>query len=406
MGTFAAVTTGKGIGAISTIEVYGDGANAVIRRVFRPANQKQSIFRPGRIMLGAITDGTDTVDEVTIGCEGPESFAIHCHGNPLIVEIIMELLEREGAILVTSEELLGKRLMHAGPTNAIALEANLIRPRVLTLQGTKLIASQVTHGLAIRAAAWPKRIDAAGLEEVKADAHQILANTRMARPIIFGCRAVMAGPTNSGKSTLFNWLCSRQKSIVTDAKGTTRDWVSAQCRMGPLCVELIDTAGLDDNFPTSSAGCVETTARQKTLEMLRIADLVLLIMDISQPANQLDETLLALIKHRQVIAALNKCDLPATLDVAALPPTLPQPARISAKTGAGVEHLVNAIVQICGPGDFDMQSPVCFTNRQKSLLRQLQDADSKEHAKQILHELLNGPVAEIEPPGYPWGYDG
>ena len=106
MSIFAAVTTGKGTGAISTVQIFGDSAEAVIKKVFKPAGTKPSKFKTGDILLGTITDGAEVIDQVTIGCEGPDTFAINCHGNPLIVEIIMQLLQQHGANLVTAEQLL------------------------------------------------------------------------------------------------------------------------------------------------------------------------------------------------------------------------------------------------------------------------------------------------------------
>ena len=97
MNTFAAVMTGKGTGAISTIQILGDSAGAVIKKIFQPATSKSAALEPGRISLGTINADTETIDHVTIGCEGPGNFTINCHGNPLIVEMIMELLGRHKA---------------------------------------------------------------------------------------------------------------------------------------------------------------------------------------------------------------------------------------------------------------------------------------------------------------------
>jgi len=105
MSVFAAVMTGKGTAAISTIQVFGDAAEAITKKLFKPTGSKPAEFKTGKVLLGAIIDPArqETIDQVTIGCEGPESIAIHCHGNPLIVEMIMQLLQRNGATLLTAE---------------------------------------------------------------------------------------------------------------------------------------------------------------------------------------------------------------------------------------------------------------------------------------------------------------
>ena len=104
MAAFAAVMTGKGTGALSTIQLFGAQAEAVIQKIFKPAGQKQANLQPGKILLGTIVDGGETIDHVTIGCEGPDTFAINCHGNPLIIEVIMELLQQHDVDLLTADE--------------------------------------------------------------------------------------------------------------------------------------------------------------------------------------------------------------------------------------------------------------------------------------------------------------
>ncbi|MHC4647669.1 MAG: GTPase [Planctomycetota bacterium] len=348
MSTFAAVMTGKGAGAISTIEVFGEGAEAVIKTIFRPAGGRASIPEPGKILLGTIVDGAETIDQVTIGCEGPNRFAIHCHGNPLIVELIMELLDRYGAKPITSEQLLAKTLQAQEPVSSIAVEAKIAQARAMTLEGTKLILNQIDGGLGKKAQEWLNGMEAISLEEVKNDARRILEDSRGMRLIVFGCTAVIIGPPNSGKSTLFNCLCGRQKAIVTDIRGTTRDWVSARCRIGSLSVELVDTAGLDKQLAAAPSDTVEKAAQRKTIEVLEGADLVL----------------------------LNKCDISARLDFGRLPEGPADVAQVSAKSGAGIEKLVVKIPQVCGVSDFDLKSAVCVTGRQENLLNQLQAAES------------------------------
>ncbi len=204
MSVFAAVMTGKGTGAISTIQVFGDRAGAVVKKIFKPAGKKPAKFKPGKILLGTICDGTETIDQVTIGCEGPHSFAINCHGTPLIVEMIMQLLQRCGAKLLTAEQLLYKILSAQKSINTIALEAKLTQPRARTIEGTKIIANQIDAGLSKKIAEWLENIDTISLNEIVADAERILENSQTAKLIIQGCTAVIAGPPNTGKSTLLN----------------------------------------------------------------------------------------------------------------------------------------------------------------------------------------------------------
>jgi tRNA modification GTPase len=390
MSAFAAVTTGKGTGAISTIQVFGDSAETIIKKIFSPAGKKPAIFKPGKILLGTISDGTETIDQVTIGCEGPGNFAINCHGNPLIVACLMQLLQRNGAALLTAEKLLTKIFSIEKPVNTIALEAKLTQLQAKTIQGTKIIVNQVDAGLTKKIEEWLQNINTISLKQIKADTEQILKDSGTAKLIIFGCTAAIAGPPNTGKSTLLNFLAGKQKAIVTDIKGTTRDWVSAQCRIGPLSVELIDTAGLDEKLTAASEDTIEKASQQKSIEILDKADLVLLVLDNNQTSDQLDDHLLKQISDKKVLTILNKCDLPAKFDTGKLLQILANTVQISAKFGNGIENLCEKIRQICGVDNFDLKSTICFTSRQENLLKQLQKTKSKQQAVSVITELLNG----------------
>ncbi len=392
--TFAAVTTGKGTGAIATIQLFGDSAETIIKRIFKPIKAKQPILKPGKILLGTIHDPPrrETIDQVNIGCEGPDNFAIHCHGNPLIVEMIMQLLAKNGVEPLTTEQLLTKILSAQKHLNTIAIEAKLAQPKAKTIQGTKIIANQIDSGLSKKIDNWQQNISTMSLGQISAEADEVLKNSKTAKMIIFGCKAAIVGPPNTGKSTLLNYLAGRQKAIVTDIKGTTRDWVSAQCRIDPLFVELIDTAGLYEKLAESPDDVIEKESQQRSVEIIQQADLVLLVLDNSQTAEQLDENLLENIADKLVLTVLNKIDLSPTFDTSTLPQILSNTVQISAKFGTGIENLCDKIRQVYNVADFDLHTPVCFTDQQKILLKQLKNVDSKDHAVQIISELLNGKV--------------
>ncbi len=391
MDCFAAVMTGKGTGAISTIQVFGDSAEAIIKKVFKPEGTKPLKFKTGEILLGTICDSAEVVDQVTIGCEGPDTFAIHCHGNPLIVEIIMQLLQHHGAALLTAEQLLSRLLTAQEPANTIAVEAKLVQAKARTLQGTKIIANQIDAGLTKKARSWLESIDEISLDTIKAEAIQILQKSQAANLIIYGCTVVLTGPPNSGKSTLLNCLAGRQKAIVTDIKGTTRDWVSARCRIGPLSVKLIDTAGLDEKLRGHQDN-IDESAQKKTVEILEQADIILLVLDNSQPAEELDVRLLEKIAGKQIITVLNKSDLPARFDIGRLPQAFSNAVQISDKEVTGIENLNEKILKTVGAADFDLRETVCFTSRQENMLKKLTNAKSKQQTTSIITELLSGQV--------------
>ena len=403
MSIFAAVMTGKGTSAIATVQLFGEKADAVLKKIFVPKARKTVSFQPGQILLGTLTDGSRAIDHVTIGCEGPETFAINCHGNPIIVADIMKLLQNNGVKLLTAQQLLTKTLTAQKRFSTIEIEAKIAQLNAETIEGTKILANQINTGLSKKVQNWLN--NTITLDEIKADTRQILETAQTAKLIIYGCTVAIVGPPNTGKSTLLNCLAGRQKAIVTDIKGTTRDWVSAKCQIGSLALTLIDTAGLDEELEATPKNIVEKKARQKSAEFLDQADLLLLVLDNSQGKDQLNKSLFEKITDKlalsefilssiegaegKILAVLNKSDLPAEFDPAQLTDALKNTVLISAKLETGIENLLNKIRQICGAADFELNSAVCFTARQEKLLKQLLNAKSKRKTLSVITELLN-----------------
>ncbi|MBM4025906.1 MAG: GTP-binding protein [Planctomycetes bacterium] len=390
MPVYAAAMTGPGLGAIATVQLFGATAETLLRGIFRKKDGAPFELVQGRILLGHIVDNGATLDEVTVGCEGPCCFAIHCHGNPLIVERLMALLRRQGAQAVPSEQLLARILARDEPRDSIRVEAKLALTTVKTMAGAAIIANQVKAGLSEKVRQWQDRLDSTPLEAIAAEAGDILKFSEPARLIVSGCTIALVGPPNTGKSTLLNTLAGREKAIVSETRGTTRDWVSAEIHLPPLAATIIDTAGLDPSLRAADA--VDQAAQQRSLEIIQRADLVLLVLDRSQPAEQLTESALEPLAGKKVIPVLNKDDLPSHFDPAHFL-NRPGPAvPISARQGRGIEDLIHAIHRICNVVEFTPHLPVAFTDRQRHLLRRLQRSSSRVLAHDILSQLLESPL--------------
>lgn len=390
MAVFAAVMTGSGAGAIATIQLFGESAQAVLFGIFRPSGNKLPAFETGRILFGHVVDGAEVLDQVAVGCEGPHAFAIHCHGNPLIVERIMKLLQGRGVELLNAESLLGKMVWEEQRDDSIAVEAKLVMTKVKTVEGARIIMAQIEAGLAQTVRRWSQKSDSMSLAGIAGQARQILRDSQTARLIVEGCTVALIGPPNTGKSTLLNALAGCEKAIVTDIEGTTRDWVSTEILIPPLAATVVDTAGLGADAVAAGDDGIDQAAQARSVEVLRRADLVLLVLDLSRPEARIDERLLEALAGRRILTVLNKSDLPSRLDLAALPASLGEPVRISAKQAIGIDDLIRAIHRTLGVADFNPHTPVAFTARQWTLLGRLAFAGTASDAAAIVADILHG----------------
>jgi tRNA modification GTPase len=374
MNAVAAVMTGKGVGAIATVCVIGDGAGDILKTIFKPIGKGIAHFEAGNILLGDIVDAQKVIDQVVIGCEGENEFAINCHGNPLVVEMIMELLAKHGAKPITTEQFLQSKIQNL--KSRIAIEAKLEQLKANTIEGFKLLQNQIAGGLSTKAVEWLKT---ESLQQIQQEANAILKASRTAHYIIHGCKVVISGPANSGKSTLLNALAGTNKSIVADIPGTTRDWVSATCISGALAMEIFDTAGLDESLFIHNI--IDNAAQEKSIRLVERADVVIWVLD----GNREISNLKLQISNIPAIVAINKSDL-------GLKTKLDGAVVISAKNSTGIDVLTKRIRTVLGVESFDLRQPVCFTDRQKSLIELILTKSDESAAKSLITELLNADI--------------
>ncbi len=393
MTAYACVTTAKGSAAISSIQLAGESAGGIMREIFKPAGGGNARLKAGAILTGDIYDGQRIIDHVVIACESDDSFSINCHGNPIIVEMIMTLLKDKGAGLISVEDMLARQFSRQ-QSNTIAAEAKLVQLEAVTLEGVKIIANQITSGLAETVAGWLADFDDISLGDIVETSRCIVADSLTADLIINGAKAVISGPPNSGKSTLLNCLCGKEKAIVTDIAGTTRDWISGVCRLESLLIDFVDTAGIENTL--AQANSVDKQSQQRAKELLAESDLVLLVLDCSAGADDgraAVEIVRSLAPGKKMLAVLNKSDLPGVLATEQPGFDLGDSVTISAKNDTGIKELAEKIRSVLGVADFDLTSCICFTPRQKKLLGRLTGAKTKAEAKSTITELLNGGIS-------------
>ncbi|WP_459540813.1 tRNA modification GTPase, partial [Negativicoccus succinicivorans] len=200
-----------------------------------------------------------------------------------------------------------------------------------------------------------------------------------------GLKTVIAGLPNAGKSSLLNQLLAEERAIVTDIPGTTRDTITESALIHGIPLVLVDTAGIRE-----ASDQIEQMGIARTHRELAQADLILAVLDTSQPLTAETRAWLATLQNKAAILLLNKTDLPLQADLAevtALTGAIPQVA-IAARTGTGMDDLGNALATYVEQHQLQAGADsVLLTNvRQEDLARRA--LASLRSAQQGLHEGL------------------
>lgn len=332
--TIAVISTALSQGAISIVRISGDQAIEIVQKIF----SRDIRHVPSHtIHYGYILDDDkEVVDEVLVSVfRGPKTYTtediveINCHGGVYITRKILSLVLSHGATMAKPGEFTQRAFYHGridlSQAEAVEdmIEASNDTASHMAIQGIqgsvkKLLEPLIEDILNIIAQIevnidYPEYEDVEQLttEELLPMTKQwltkldkILSRAQCGQLAKKGIDTVLIGRPNVGKSSLLNALLEEDKAIVTDIAGTTRDLVEGQIHIGPAQFNLIDTAGL-----RKSSDAIEQIGIEKTQEKLAQAQLVLLILDGSQPLTKEDEDLLEQTKDKNRLIIYNKKDV-------------------------------------------------------------------------------------------------
>ncbi len=363
--TICAISTPVGQGGIGIIRLSGSKAHSITKSIFRP-RKPRTVFEPRTLYLGDIvdSDGDAPVDEVlvffakapgTYTCE--DMAEIHTHGGYAVQKKVLSLAVETGARPAKAGEFT-KRAFLNGRIDLLQAESviDVIRSEtdeelfsaMQYLNGT-LSKSMHAFQTKIREALAgieamiefpdeelgldPVRI-VEPLQDVRAEIDQLTESYYQGQGIREGFQILIAGKANVGKSSLMNALLLKERAIVTDVPGTTRDLIEDTIYLSGMKMRLIDTAGIrePDNV-------VEEEGIRKVKAKVPESDLVIWVLDGSQPYDADDEEVLRYIQGRPILVVINKTDLPRILDHDEIGEKSQNPIEISALTQLGLKHL-------------------------------------------------------------------
>ena len=404
--TIAALATPAGTAALALVRVSGPRSAALAMEIFgKTPPPRQVRHADYRDRAGALVDEVlFTFFQSPHSYTGEDSLEISGHGNPFIAQKIVEDLFARGCRPAhpgefTERAFLNGRmdlsqaeavmdLIHARSERALdaahqQLRGALGRRMQELIDALLAVLARVEAYIDFPEEDLPAEDEAlltGELEKLSQATDRILATSHYGEMLRLGVRTVIVGETNAGKSSLLNRLLGRDRALVSAEPGTTRDFLEEPAVLGPHCIRLIDTAGLN---PAPSA--LERLGIEKTLERAAEADLLLLVLDATRPCPALPAELAARLAPATALAVINKIDLaPAALPS---PPAGIETVRVSALTGAGFDELRRAIAAkidaLCLQTGADT---VAINARHAHALSQARDCLAAARAKLSSHE--------------------
>lgn len=396
--TIAAISTGMSNSGIGIVRISGDAAFQIIDRIYK-GKKKLSEADSHTIHYGFIKDGGETVDEVLVSVmraprtfTGEDTVEINCHGGVYVVQRVLETVLKNGARPAEPGEF-SKRAFLNGKMdlsqaeavidvitskNEYALQSSVsqlrgsVKKKIETMRETLLY-----HTAFIETALDdPEHISVDGYGEtlgkelipIREELKKLIDSAGNGRIIKEGIQTVILGKPNAGKSSLLNVLSGRERAIVTEIEGTTRDVLEEQIHLNGLNLNMIDTAGI-----RQTEDVVEKIGVEKAREYAESADLIIYVADASRKLDENDREIAQIIAGKKVVVLLNKSDLEPVLTREELRTFLEDEfpvIEVSAKEEKGIRELEQQLKTMFLSGDLSFNDEVMITNmRQKSALQ-------------------------------------
>ena len=336
METIAAISTAPGLGGIGIIRITGDKAFEILLKMFKSTKVKKiEDIVPNTIIYGKIYDDSRMVDEVLVSFfKSPNSYTkedlveINTHGGSIVMKEILNLVLKKGAMLAEPGEFTKRAFLNGRidltQVESIATILNAKSEEELRISGELLQGKLYNKVVNIKEKLmdilmhlevnidYPEYdTDEKETEEIVSTVTDILKDLKrfeatfdVGSKIKDGIKVSIIGRPNAGKSSLLNNLLNKERAIVTEIEGTTRDSIEEDLNINGINIKIIDTAGIRETDEK-----VEKIGIERAITIAEKSDLIIAIFDISKPFNENDRKILDIISKKESLILLNKYDL-------------------------------------------------------------------------------------------------
>jgi len=367
--SIAAISTPKGSGGIAVIRISGDDSLSIADKFVKLyGNRTVSGMNANTALPCRITDDDGTVIDTAVVTvfHAPKSFTgentveISCHGGFIISgEVLSRAIECGAVPAGSAKSHAALRLSRANVDGRLAAGIKEIYDDMKTaLSAVYAETDFPDEGLSPVS---PEEMKAA-IINVKDKLTSLRDSYKTGHAVVEGIGTVLCGKPNTGKSTLLNLLCGKERAIVTDIAGTTRDIITEQVVCGNATLLISDTAGIRDTDDR-----IEAVGVDRALEKLDSCELIIAVFDVSKPFDDNDERVISAVRKNHSLGAaticiLNKNDLGTIADVAALSDAFDEVITLSAKEPSSRDIISEAINRLFNCGSIGSGENAIITN--------------------------------------------
>ena len=385
--TICAISTSKGVGAISIIRVSGSEAISIVNKIFNGKDLTK--VDSHTINYGHIEYKNEVIDEVLVSVmKGPKTFTtedtveINTHGGIAPTNKVLEILLEIGCRLAEPGEFT-KRAFLNGRIDLLEAEAVMdmidskteIQRKMASNQisgKTSSLINELRNDMVQIISNINVNIDYPEYDDVdiitndlllpkitklKDRITKILKESENGKLIKEGIKTSIIGRPNVGKSSLLNALLEEDKAIVTDIAGTTRDIVEGQISINGILLNIIDTAGI-----RNTDDMIEAKGVEKSLKTMDESDLVLFMLNNNEEITDDIKELLSKVKDKEYLVLINKTDLESKLDLNNINIDKSRVVYLSIINNKGIEELKDKISELFNISDITSTDPTYLNN--------------------------------------------